>query len=232
MITLPLVRIHDDILTVTIQGTQKHFSLQSLPSDFIEWQINDRRSLFQRLNHGVQPSFLSPHIPTLLTLDKDNVDFPLNAASKGVGLVPNDSLVPTLTNQLKRIHAGLQGKEFYESLPDRLRALELLYGDTTRINHRALGGLEIFETRSFFNIAQDPRVSLFFVGGSPSYRSYQLNCIAEIIDSGQTFYEFVRAIRGLFEEAAFHFQQPKYPYAIKYHVVQVSDKSLRVRGTR
>ncbi len=231
MITLPLVRVHDDALTVTIQGVPKHFLLQSLPTEFIEWQINERRSLFQTLAQGIKPNFLSSHIPTLLTLNRTNDDFPLNAASKGVGLVPDDPLISTMTKQLKRMNAELQQKEFFQSLPDRLRALELLYGDMTKINRRALGGLEIFETRSFMNIAQDPRISLFFVGGSPMYKSYQLNCIAEIIDAGEAFYEFVRSIRSLFEEASFHFQQPKYPYAIKYHVVQVLDKSLRVRGT-
>ena len=230
MITLPLVRVQGDTLTVTIQGTPKRFNLQPLPSEFIAWQINDRRLLFESLSKGVKPVFLSSHLPTLLTLERDSLDFPLNAASKGVGLVPDDSLLEILIKQLNQLNTEMKGKEFFSSLPSRRRALELVYGDPAKINHRALGGLEIFETQSFFNIAQDPRISLFFVGGSPSYKSYQINCIAEIVDSKQLFYEFVRAIRSIFEEAAFHFQQPRYPYAIKYHVIEVKDKSLKVRG--
>jgi len=232
MITLPLARVQGETLTVTIQGTLRRYYLQPLPSEFVAWQINDRRQLFDSLSQGGKPVFLSPHLPTLLTFEKDNIDFPLNAASKGVGLVPHDSLLEVLAKQVNQINAEVKGKDFFSSLPKRRKALDLLYGDATKINHRALGGLEIFETQSFFNIAQDPRVSLFFVSGSPSYKSYQINCIAEIVDSKQIFYEFVRAIRSLFEEASFHFQQPQYPYAIKYHVVEVKDKSLRVRGTR
>ncbi len=232
MITLPLVRLRGDTLNVTIQGFIKRFNLQSLPSDFIEWQINERRLLFESLSRQTAPVFLSPHLPTLLTLNRDKNDFPLNAASKGVGLVPNDSVIETLLKQLNLINTEIKGKEFFSSLPRRRQAFELLYGDLSKINHRALGGLEIFETQSFFNIVQDPRISLFFVGGSPLYKSYQINCIAEIIDSTQIFYNFVRAMRNLFEDAAFHFQQPQYPYAIKYHIVEVLDKSLRVRDPR
>jgi hypothetical protein len=106
----------------------------------------------------------------------------------------------------------------------------MLYGSPDKIDRFCLGGLEIFETRSFTNMMNDPRVSLFFVGGSPSYKSYQINCIAEIIDPTKIFYQFISTIRSLFEQEKFHYQQPKYPYAVKYHVIEVFDKSLKVRG--
>jgi len=230
MIVLPLVQIHESILIVNIHGKQKHFPLKALPAEFIEWQIGERRSLFQSLQQGKEPVFLSPHLPTLLSLNRDFDDFPVNAACKGVGLVPIDSLLETLAKRLRSINAGLQDIEFKDSLPDRTQAVELLFGDKEKINQYALGGLEIFETKSFLNITQDPRVSLFFVTGSPTYKSYQMNCIAEVIDSGQPFYEFVTSTRNLFERAKFHFKQTKYPYAIKYHVVEILDKSLQVRG--
>ena len=121
---------------------------------------------------------------------------------------------------------------FYDSIQKRIEGAMLLYDKPERINRMALGGLEIFETKTFTNILKNPFVSLFYVGGSPGYKSYQINCIAEIFDHTQPFYRFMINMRRLFEEASFHFQQPQYPYAVKYHVLQVLDKSLKLRKAK
>jgi len=185
--------------------------------------------VFEILKRKEKPAFLSPHLPTLLTLSDKNTEFPMNAASKGVGLVPLDEEMYSLTNQLQESLKTLQGSDYRSSLQQRLQTAMLLYGDHEKINRFCLGGLEIFETKSFLNIIRDPCVSLFFVGNSPVYPSYQINCIAEIIDADQWFYKFILSMRRLFEMEKFHFQQPMYPYAIKYHTIQVLDKSLKVR---
>jgi hypothetical protein len=185
--------------------------------------------MFELLKRGDKPAFLSPHLPTLLTVSDKRTDFPINAASKGVGLVPIDEELQALTNQLRESLDQSRDSSHRETFHHRLQAAMLLYGDPGKINRFCLGGLEIFETKSYTNIVRDPRVSLFFVGGSPEYRSYQINCIAEIITSDQWFYKFIAAMRNLFETETFHFQQPSYPYAIKYHAIQVIDKSLKVR---
>jgi hypothetical protein len=228
MLTFPVIETHDDSLTIVTHGKQTHFTVKTLPTEFIEWQIAERMKVFQSLTRGGKPEFLAAHLPTLITFSREPNEFPLNVASKGVGLTPVEMDLPSLVNQLHSILKDLQNISHNSSLQKRLDAALLLYGNPEKIDRYRLGGLEIFETQSFSNILSDPRVSLFFVGGAPSYRSYQINCIAEIIDSSQLFYEFVLSMRGLFEQASFHFQQPKYPYAIKYHVIQVLDKSLQV----
>ena len=229
MLTFPIIEKHDDSVTIVTHGKQTQFMIKSLPTEFIEWQIAERMKVFQSLICGVEPEFLASHLPTLITFSRESNEFPLNVASKGVGLTPVDMELPSMVNQINSILKNLQNTDHTSSLQKRLDAALLLYGNPDKIDRYCLGGLEIFETQSFSNILSDPRVSLFFVGGAPAYRSYQINCIAEIVDPAKLFYQFVISMRGLFEQASFHFQQPKYPYAIKYHVIQVLDKSLQVR---
>jgi hypothetical protein len=229
MLTFPVIEKHDDSITIVTHGKQTHFIVQPLPTEFIKWQIAERMKVFQSLLRGEKPEFLASHLPTLITFSRESNEFPLNVASKGVGLTPVDMELPSMVNQINSILKNLQNTDHTSSLQKRLDAALLLYGNPDKIDRYCLGGLEIFETQSFSNILIDPRVSLFFVGGAPAYRSYQINCIAEIVDPAKLFYQFVISMRGLFEQASFHFQQPKYPYAIKYHVIQVLDKSLQVR---
>jgi hypothetical protein len=230
MLTFPVIKKQDGSISFIAHGKQTHFMEKPLPTEFIEWQVAERLKVFQSLTRGEKPDFLTSHLPTLITFSHESIEFPLNIASKGVGLTPVETELPTLVNQLHSILKDLQNIDHNSSLQKRLDAALLLYGNPEKIDRYSLGGLEIFETQSFSNIISDPRISLFFVGNAPTYRSYQINCIAEIVDSAQLFYQFVISMRGLFEQASFHFQQPKYPYAIKYHVIQVLDKSLQVRG--
>ncbi len=225
------IQIRRGIVTVKFANQKKNFTLVPLPTEFIDWQITERMKIFDDLTQGKKPTFFTPHLPMLLTLSDKSMEFPINAASKGVGLVPNDSQLHSLTQHLQEAIETLQGLEHHSSLYRRLEIAKLLYGNHENINRFCLGGLEIFETTSFSNILRDPRVSLFFVGSSPTYQSYQINCIAELIPSDQWFYKFISSMRSLFEMESFHFQQPKYPYAVKYHTIQVLDKSLKIRGT-
>lgn len=224
------IQIKGSTLTVDIANQEKHFTLAPLPGEFIDWQVNERLKIFDDLTKQKKPTFFSPHLPTLLTISDKTMEFPINAASKGVGLVPYDDQLHSLSQRLQESIKTLQGLDLHTSLLQRLEIAKLFYGSQNHINRFCLGGLEIFETTSFSNIIRDPRVSLFFVGNSPTYLSYQINCIAEIIPSDQWFYKFISSMRSLFEMESFHFQQPKYPFAVKYHTIQVLDKSLKIRG--
>jgi len=226
----PSIQIKGGTVTVVIANQEKQFTLAPLPSEFIEWQITERLKIFDDLTTGKKPAFFSPHLPMLLTLSDKNMEFPINAASKGVGLVPHDDQLHSLTQRMQESIKTLQDGDWHSSLLQRLEIAKLLYGNREHINRFCLGGLEIFETTSFSNILRNPRVSLFFVGSSPTYQSYQINCIAELIPNDQWFYKFISSMRSLFEMESFHFQQPKYPYAVKYHTIQVLEKSLKIRG--
>jgi hypothetical protein len=229
MTRFPQIARDGHVLLVRVNGHQKRFQQVPLPVPFIDWQIAERKQMFQYLKNKKNPVFFAPHLPTLITLSGKDIEFGVNAASKGVGLVPIDDEIHAITMKMVNVVKTLNHTDPSSVLQPRLDAAMLLYGNAEKINRFCLGGLEIFETQSFLNIMNDPRVSLFFVGGAPLYKSYQINCIAEIIEPSHIFYQFVSAMRNLFEQEKFHYQQPRYPFAIRYHVINVLDKSLKVR---
>jgi len=209
---------------------KKKFILQELPEEFINWQINERIQLFDFLKNKKQPIFFNPHLPTLITLNTNKIEFPINAACKGIGLVPTNIELGKLTKKINEILNNVTKTDFDSSIHKRIEGAMLLYGYPKKIDRFCLGGLEIFSSQSYKNILKNSTVSLFYVGTRPDYKSYQINCIAEIIKKNDSFYKFMMSMRSLFEEAGFHYQQTSYPYAIKYHVVEVFDKSLKVRS--
>jgi hypothetical protein len=224
------IETQDQTVEVTVQDQKKRYTLHQLPDDFINWQIDERMRLFDSLKNKGPPSFFTPHLPTLLTIDTQNTEFLINATCKGIGLVPEEDQLEELTGRMQAVLQHCDPADFESSVSTRIQGAMLLYGSPEKIHRFSLGGLEIFENRSYTNIINNPFVSLFFVGARPHYKSFQLNCIAEIVPATDRFYSFLITMRKLFEEAPFHFQQPRYPYAIQYHVVEVLDKSLKVRG--
>jgi hypothetical protein len=208
MLASPSVLSDTTSVTVRENGTEKRFPLHPLPTEFIQWQIHQRLSIFDHLLKGEKPAFLPSHLPSLITFQKNQEDFPVNVACKGVGLVPRDRDLETLTTQLKQRLHQIGNHSFQSSLAARMDAVLLLYSDLEKVHPSCLGGLEIFETNSFKNITQNPQV----------------------VETKELFYQFVASMRALFEDAEFHFQQPKYPFAVRYFVTHVIDKSLRVRG--
>jgi hypothetical protein len=226
----PQIREKTESFEIEIQNKKKQFFSKEMPKDFIDWQINERIKLFGFLKEKKRPVFFTPHLPTLLTENAKRTDFPINAVCKGVGLVPIDNKINELTKRMGSLLKQIDISDFDKSLEKRIKGMMLLYGSPEKINRFSLGGLEIFETQSYNNILKNPFVSLFFVGPGPQYKSYQFNCIAELTPATDRFYSFLITIRKLFEEAPFHFQQPAYPFAIKYHIIEVLDKSLKIRG--
>lgn len=224
---IPRVTQYDSRIAIELHGQVTEYPVQRLPDAFIDWQVAQRISLFEALKTKNHPSFFPPHLPALITVDSQAGLFPANVACKGIGLVALDAFLMPLATQFEAAMTSDPG-----SMVERVKSALLLYGFPDRIDRARLGGLEIFETRTFKNITNYPFVSLFFTGSSPSYLSYQIDCIAELTTVGHPFYRFLRAMRGLFEDAAFHFQQPAYPYAVRYHVIAVHDKSLKRRESK
>jgi len=218
--------------TIKLKSNKNLYRLTELPERFITWQLSERKKLYDFMQNGKQPDFLSSHLPSVITIDKDNRNFPVNAACKGIGLIPRDDEMINISNKIENLKKEIENKDFISTLRLRIEGAKTLYNDVNKINNTALGGLEIFETQTYNNILKNPFVSIFFVGDSPTYPSYQINCIAEIFDSSHPFYSFMINMRSLFEEAGFHYQQPVYPYAIRYNVIDVLDKSLKFRKSQ
>ncbi|MHB1443893.1 MAG: hypothetical protein ACYCXO_14285, partial [Candidatus Humimicrobiaceae bacterium] len=222
----------EDYIQVKYEDSLSEFKLVNLPEDFINWQIFERKNMFDFLKKGENPSFFSPHLPTLVTWDIFKKDFMVNLACKGIGLIAKENKMESITREIRKVLNQIQNLSFKDSIRERVEAALILYKDKSNIDYNALGGIEIFESTSFKNILTNPQVSLFYVGSAPVYKSYQINCIAEILKPESILYQFIKSIRELFEEANFHFQQPKYPFAVRYHVIEVLDKSLKLRNLK
>lgn len=199
-----------------------------LPRKFIDWQIQSRKELFEKLLHREPVSFLASHLPVLATLSPDST---INLANKGVGLVPKDEYLAHYVELFKRVLSESRNRRWEETLAGRVEAASELLQHPEHINPSRLGSLEIFEGQTFQNIQKDPRVALLFTGAGPEYLSFQLDGIAEILEPGHPVYEFLRASRLLFEYERFHIAQPGYPYAYQFWICGVREKTPQRRST-
>jgi len=209
-------------------GTTREYAIEGLPPDFIAWQIEARQALFQRLGSEPSISTFAPHLPTLVTWGEGAL-FP-NLAAKGMGLLPQDKLLEEYAIEFENLLAHLANRPWPETMRERVSAAQRFYGQAEAVDRRCLGGLEIFEGTTYRNLLSNPLASLLYVGPGPRYRSFQLDCVVEVVAPGDPRYRFIRSIRGLFEHERFHYQQPDYPFGYVFWVVEARDKSLRVRG--
>ncbi len=85
------------------EKTHKKYSLQKLDNNFIDWQRGERQQLMELLKKDKNPVFLSPHLPTLITYDLNNPDFPVNTVCKGVGLVPIEEKLSEINQEMSQI---------------------------------------------------------------------------------------------------------------------------------
>jgi hypothetical protein len=218
----------DQVVTVVKgDGTTAEHAIKGLPPEFITWQMEARQALFQHL--GREPSIptFAPHLPTLVTWGEGAL-FP-NLAAKGMGLLPRAELLEEYAAEFENLLARLAGRPWPETIQERVAAAQRFYGRVEAVDRRCLGGLEIFEGTTYRNLLSNPFASLLYVGPGPRYRSFQLDCVVEVVSPGDSRYRFIRSIRGLFEHERFHYQQPDYPFGYVFWVVEARDKSLKVR---
>ena len=215
------------VTVVKGDGTTAEHAIKGLPPEFITWQMEARQALFQHL--GSEPSIptFAPHLPTLATWGEGAL-FP-NLAAKGVGLLPKDELLEEYATEFENLLTRLADRPWPQTIQERVAAAQRFYGRVEAVDRRCLGGLEIFEGTTYRNLLSNPFASLLYVGPGPRYRSFQLDCVVEVLSPGDSRYRFIRSIRGLFEHERFHYQQPDYPFGYVFWVVEARDKSLKVR---
>ena len=203
-----------------LQGTVE------LPENFLKWQAESRRELFDRLLAAEEIPFLASHLPVVATRSEGDR---INLANKGVGLVPRAELVGFYLGLYRDTFASGEGRPWADTLADRVDAALHLVQHPEHIDATRLGSLEIFEGETFRNVRSDPRVSLLYTGEGPRYPSFQMDVVAQIQKPGDPLYEFLVASRMLFEYEHFHIAQPGYPYAYAFSVRGVRDKTPKRR---
>ncbi len=207
-------------------GKTKGYLMHELPQEFIDWQLELRKSMFQRIKaQDFIPNFHA-HLPVMATMNP-NGQFPIHMATKGTGFLPKDEFLSEYIELFQDCLEQSKLKTWKESLPDRVAVMQDFYNYVEKIDFRKLGFLEIFRGRTYRNILANPTAAVQFNGQGPQYSSYQINGIAQVVDSKNLCYRFIYLARQLFEYESFHIQQPQYPCGYIFWVCEVYNKSPR-----
>ncbi len=195
----------------------------------MRWQLDGRREIFEALERGESPKSFASHLPAVSTLGSG--PFPIHSANKGTGLTPRDSELPRILAAVKECLEWCEDRPWQETEARRIAAARLLYDDPDAIDTRRFGLIEIFRGQTFRNLQAGSKAALLFTGGPPEWLSYQVNCAAEIIGPDDARFQFVLAMRQLFERDRFHIQQPDYPIGYLFWVHEVIEKTPRFGRT-
>ncbi len=208
-------------------GKRHAFSRVRLPESFMEWMLEGRRAMYDRLEGKGSASFFGTHLPVVVTWCRHE-PFPFNSGNKGVGLVPVADKLAQYSDLYEHTFESCRDIPWQESLPQRLAAVRRLLSEGD-VSDRMLASLEIFEKRTFGNICDFPIATLHYTGSGPVYRSFQINTVVEVVPMGEPAHRFAFWSRRLFEYDSFHITQTKFPYAYVFHPVEVRDKTPKRR---
>jgi hypothetical protein len=220
------VNVKDNKIEFTLEnGIKKIYNILQLPKPFLEWQSFSRKRLFNLIREkGPKSIKMQPaHLPVVATSGEG--DFPINLANKGLGMLPKESMLEKYTSIFNKVLAETKDLNWEESIFQRIKAVEEFYGSTENFNKYLLGGLEIFEGKTFANLQKKPYASLLFTGEAPKFPSYQFNGIIQIMDSNNLYYKFLLAARELFARDPFHIRQIHYPFGYLFYSVEIKDKT-------
>jgi hypothetical protein len=196
-----------------------------LPDDFLNWQSEARLDMFQKLEmYGAKEVRMAPaHLPVLASILEGL--FPINLASRGIGLLPKEEYLQKFTDHFKTLREQVDDTNFASSLSKRIAGAKSFYSEKEYFNPYILGGLEIFEGQTSRNLMENPVASLLYTGVAPKFLSYQLNGVVKFVKKNNPYYEFLLAARELFAFDSFHVTQHKYPYGYLFHITEVKNKT-------
>ena len=169
--------------------------------------------------------------PTLSTLGP-SMPFGMNAVKKLARLTWKDEVIEERIEELEGDVLALQGRPFSDTIEERFDIYKKIYLDDNDIDRLRFGAIEIFGGITYNNLRLDPRAALNFYWRDeqrPHDRSYQVNCIAEIVGQDDPFFRFMRVIRGLFSYIFLDLNKPDYIAAYKLWVSEAVDKTLTER---
>ena len=227
----PQMEIAGDAARLVENGEVAHeFTIRELPEQFIQWQLDYKRRIYDAIEKDEYIAFNAGHLPVVATLNDDGL-IP-NLANKGVGFTPKDAYLEHYVNLVEG--AVKQIIELPPHATDQTRDLRLstareFYAHPEHIDWRRLGLLEIFEGETFRNLMRRPLASVLWTGDSPVFVSFQVDCAVEIIAKDDLRYRFSWAMRRLFEYEPFHVVQTIFPYAYTFWVVGWHDKTPKRR---
>lgn len=216
------------IIILTIGEVKLSYPLNPAPEilldDLLDIKESDNESVYtQRLIEG---NML--HKPIVSTINSSH-PFTVNSAPKIVRVTLKDKVIQKRLQEIEGEFLSFQGKSYSDTLEERIELYQELYMDTKNIDRVRLGAVEMFGETTYSNILRDPRVTLCFSWYRPRTRdflSFHINCIAEVIPPGNTFYKYMRIMRSLFSERFLDLGRPEYTCAYKLWVSETKEKTL------
>jgi hypothetical protein len=189
-----------------------------LPPVFLEWLSLSRVKIFEKMEAlGPQSIRSQPsHLAVMATFDQE--DGKINLATKGWGPVPIPEDLTSITTMFERAKNA-------PNLQERIGTAKSFYSDHRLFDHGLLGGLEIFEGKTYNNLVRDPHATILFTGEPPEYPSYQFEGIVTIVEPSNPYYEFLLKARQLFGHDPFHLSQTNYPWGYLFHPTNVTLKT-------
>jgi hypothetical protein len=206
-------------------GTLIEHELQPLPTVFLQWQSEARLKMFEQIQKGGVNSVktLPAHLPVLATRS-DESQF-INLATKGLGLLPEKNKIHEFLKLFKETKDSCDSLPWKDTINKRMETVLKYYKNLDNFDAYYLGGLEIFEGVTFKNIARNPFASLLYTGTAPTFLSFQLNGIIDIIQKENLYYQFLLSARELFAFDSFHVIQSKYPFGYLFYVIDIREKT-------
>jgi hypothetical protein len=199
-------------------GGEHRMPLVSLPSAFFDWQVKTRIANLSFFRTGQGNHDFAVHAGYMATSGAGDA-FPLNAAAKGIGLLPRDDL-DELTTQIETLVARTKAEGDGATRDERLGFLLRLY-DEVPLDDRVLATIEIYGQATWRNVLADPRCTVLF----SSYRntSYAVNGVVEVIRPGARVYRYVVALHDLFHPP--RGPRREYPAVYRIWASEVWDKT-------
>lgn len=219
------VQVKDGRVTVSIDDEAMNLTTEPLSEILLEWFIHGRRAGYDSLVRGEGPGPLfSRHLPVVLTMGEDG-PFPGRMAHKGVGLLPQPDILSEYISRYEELLEQTKDMSPERSLIQRLQGAARILDEPAAIDPRLLGSLEIFSGGTYTNLTRRPLASLLFTDPGSGYRSFQLDCVVEIVEPPDLRFRYLQLARALFEKDPFHIPQPGVHCAYLFWIVGIHDKT-------
>jgi len=214
----------ESVIKARVDGEWKEFNLVEFPEKFMEWDAGKRIETLDRFLQMKPPELAGPHNGIVATYGykRDDSQFKLNNAVKGMGFLPKAEKLPELIQLMKDTSDS--------SFVQKLETLRYFYTnvdslfDTDRQVSLELYATPEFETQTFLNQMTDPSSTIVFL----DIPSYKLKTIARLLhpdDPDLTEYEklVVRYINDV--HSYFHGKFSRDYPAVIYYVSEIYDNS-------
>ena len=222
----------DSLIEAKIDGNWKCFSLRIFPEKFMKWNVEERTKTIETIENMFsnpeknmqQPRLAGPHngIVSSYGFKRDDSEFKLNNAVKGMGFLPKRSKIDSIINLLETTDD--------DPIMDKLTILKSFYKNADELfDMDKQVSLELYttpkwETQSFLNQMQHPVSTIVFL----DIPSYKLKTIVRLLDPNNpnlTEYEKKVVDYTNLVHSYFHGKFSKIFPTVIYYVIEIYDNS-------